>query len=468
MVNMIVHQREQDISVEGDVVGVRLNFNPMLAGMAGAGGMMGPYHTADGQHGRIVRVNAVYDLKDIALDIAAAYGVPNAFFMTPADGSGWKPDKAWNKFLDTHLLTILSGPNNVHALQIEGVFNRTDASKRFVYTEKPVSNSLEGAVRVAEIEQRNPGRIAVVSQNRMWDMLLQARHLISTGAIGDIINFEVEYKQDWMNPGTPAVWRILKGIGGETGSESEGIIGKLVDIAYHSSDALQFLTGQRISAVKSAYVQNIVNERASAGGSTFGAPAVPKGTKVKVGGDTPYHGDDILDTLIALEKGAVGNMKVTQVTAGDKNMLRLKVYGTKGAIEFNTDNANDLVLYGFGNERTTVTRNPGALSYLATLPEWYVKGMRLENKAPFEGHTPPKHDLGWRDAHRRQLQAFALYAQLVNAGVIGVEEREKLYVVPTAAEALQVMSALKAVYQLAAETKAQEKKVVVYTAPVAK
>jgi len=452
----LLHEVVGTTNIDGTDLGITINSNPISVGAAGAGGMMGPYHLDDMQNLRISKVVALIDkgahtytdkegrehVKNIAREMAAAYGVEKAFYLEGKDA-------AWNAFLDTHLLTVLSGPNNVHAQQIESIFGRADADKRFVYSEKPLANSLEGAISIAEVDKARPGRIGVVSQNRMWDMLLEARHMIANGVIGEIQNFEIEYQQDWMNPGTPAVWRIEKGVGGELGPDLKGNLGKLIDIMYHAVDTLQFVTGQNISGVHSAYIINAVNEREPAGGKTFGAAGVAK-RKVPVGGDSPYHGDDVISTIMQLAGGAIGDMKISQTNAGQKNALRFRVYGSKGSLEFTTDNANDLVHYdGFGNVKKVITRDPNALQYTSTLPDWYLEGLRMNNP-PFEMHTPPKHDQGWRNVHKRQALAFALYAQLVTNGQIGLGERSKLYVVPTVAEALNNMKVMKTAYEVAA------------------
>ncbi len=468
MGEFVIAQESGKISGKQGELGVKLSFAPISAGVAGAGGMMGPYHVADLQHNRISNVVAVYDLENTARDIAGAYGVPMAFFFKEEKGSEAYNTRAFNAFLNTHLLTVISGPNNVHAPQAEAILSRSDADKRFIYTEKPSSNSLEGAIRLAQLEQEHPGQIGVVSQNRMWDMLLEAKHMIANGAIGKMQYSEIEYQQDWMNPGTPTVWRTLKGIGGELGPDNEGNLGKLIDIIYHAIDTLMFVTGQKVSSVINAYIQNHVSERVPGGGGPFGAKVEASG-KVRVGGDSPFHGDDVINSLVELENGAKAQVIVSQTNAGHKNMLRFRVYGENGSIEFNTDNANEMVVYGFSAKRTVITRSSGDLTYPITLPNWYHDGMRtlmkvvdegkgLELKVggPFEYHTPPKHDMGWRDAHKKQALALALYAQLVTNGLIDKSERNKLYVVPTAFEAFTVMRVMKSMYETAAKQKDQK------------
>ncbi|MFH1396892.1 MAG: Gfo/Idh/MocA family oxidoreductase [archaeon] len=457
--NAVVHELGNKIQVGDAVVGVELNHSPIDVGEAGAGGMMGPYHAADLNDGRIANLESVFDFPNVANEIGAAYGANKAFHYfgekTPEDAA--KSAASFDAFLDTHLLTVLSGPNNVHVTQAEAIFDREDADSRFVYSEKPPANDLEGATKLAELEQAHPGHIGVVSQNRMWDMVLEAKHLIANGYFDEITDFEGEYQQDWM-VGCPAVWRIEKGIGGEKGPDEAGNLGKLIDIGHHIYDTLGFVTGKKIDAVRGAYVKTTVHERAAADGATFGAGG-EEAEMVPVGGDTKYHGDDVLTAQLELEGGVTGNVKVSQTNGGNANRMWFRIYGVKDgqarSISFTTDDANTLTHYE-GDNTISQTRNPGNLAYRTNLAGWIKEGLRLDSP-PVEGDTPPKHDQGWRDAHRKQAQAFALYAQLITNGVISTENRSDLYMVPTAAEARDVVSAMKATYQMAAEQKDQRK-----------
>ncbi|MDP2926302.1 MAG: Gfo/Idh/MocA family oxidoreductase [Nanoarchaeota archaeon] len=432
------------------------SFSPIRVGISGCGGMMGPYHTEDLQSNpRIATVAAVYDARDVAIDVARTYGVPNAFFMENLDVT--KDQATFSRFLKTHKLTVISGPNNVHAPQAEAVFKTEDADKRFVYVEKPPANSLEGAIGLIVLDSKHPGQIGIVSQNRMWTMMLEARQMIQEGVIGNMVRSQVEYEQDWMGPDCPAYWRALKGIGGELGHDDLGNLGKLVDIAYHAVDSLEFMTSRNVVTVRNAYIQNVVKERKlPAGGGTF-----QKGgeeLRIPVGGDTQYHGDDVMDAVLELDNGAIVDLRVSQTNAGHKNMLRVRAYGNKGSLEFNTDNANDLVLYGYGNKAETITRDPGALTYLKNIAPWLREGLAMNNP-PFRYFTPSKHDEGWRDVHRKQALAFALYAQLVAQKELSSDNRKDLFVVPTAQEALHVMQTLKAIYRTAANQKNYKKEV---------
>lgn len=448
----------QTSTIDGDFKGLGATFShaPITVGMLACGGMMGPYHTEDFQHGRISTVVSVYDTPATAKDIAARYGVPNAFFFDTPKKDDSKDEinhiNAYNQvsldaFLDTHKLTVISSPNSAHVEQAKYILKRDDADQRFLYIEKPPSNSLEGTVELAQLEQEHQGQIGIVSQNRMWDMLLEAKHLLSQNIIGEIQDFEVEYQQDWMNANCPAVWRARKGIGGELGPDDEGNIGKLMDIAYHAVDTLQFVTGKDITNILRAHIKNIVKERTPAEGGPFGAGGESESEKVSVGGNTDYHGDDVLNADVELEGGGSGHLKVSQTNCGNQNKLKFTIYGSKGRIIFDTEDSEHLrIQYDFNDREETISRNPNNLTYVNKLPFWLRDGLNM-NSRPFQYFTPPGHNTGWRDVHRRQAQAWALYSQLVSQKAITIDQRRDLYMVPTAAEGVKVMRALKGIYE---------------------
>jgi predicted dehydrogenase len=298
----------------------------------------------------------------------------------------------------------------------------------------------------------------VVSQNRWWDMNLEGRHMIQNGDIGDTVEAEVEYLQDWMNWGCPAYWRTVKGVGGEDMELADGGIGKLLDIAQHAVDIVTWVAGMRIAKVENAFVrQNVMEREDPSGGGTFVQGSGEK-AKVKVGPGTKFLGDDTIIVVATLANGATLKVTVTQTQAGHKNHLKWRFYGTKGSLEFDTDMAEILKHYGFGNRMEVINRSPGALASRDSMASWLQEGLRILNtkNAPFAWYTPDMHGQGWREVHRRGLLSFALYAQLRHHGILGAENRKDLFMVPTAEEAWAAMRAIKAMYLAAASGRSQD------------
>jgi predicted dehydrogenase len=92
--------------------------------------------------------------------------------------------------------------------------------------------------------------------------------------------------------------------------------------------------------------------------------------------------------------GAVASVDVSRVALGQKNALRLEVYGTSGSLTFNLENPNELYFLN-GNEPAEIQ---GFRRILVTEPEHpYVSGW-----------WPQGHVLGWEHSFTHQIRDFLL------------------------------------------------------------
>ncbi len=429
-------------SVHEERTCAELAFEPILVGICGSMGMMPTYHAESAQaNPRISVAKAVYGSRESALKMAQLYGIERAFFRdNDSDG------RIFTEFLGSHELTVIATPNHLHVPQAIAALT---THKGFVYVEKPSAHDLEGAVALEALEKGYPGRVAVVAHNRLWSGLLEMRHMIREGEIGDVTNVEIQYQQDWQRGDTSVGWRALKGVVGEKGNERDGVIGKLTDIAFHAIDTLLYTTGLEVRAVAGAHVANVEPQRKKSSGEAFGA-AHGEGDFIAVGNDSPYHSDDVMYATLILANNAPARLTVSQTDAGKKNHLSIGVYGKKGSLSFSTDNPMNIIRSRGGPITECINYCSPTLGYTQTFPKWLIEGIDLRPNAPFGWHTPPDHMTGWKEVHRKQLQTFALYANLVLHDDISVDQRSQLYMIPTAAEAATVMRVMKTVYEAAA------------------
>lgn len=439
------------IMYKGAEIGSTVVPHPIFMGADGMGGFMGRIHTEDGLRiGGIAQIAAGIDKKDVATDIGTRLGLNH--FYTEAG------DPAWNAFLDTHQLTVISTPNMFHLPHLQSIFSRDDAAFRFAYCEKPIANTEEQARLIALLERANPGRIGVVSQNMVWDQILELSNEVRQGNITNIFDGEYVYKQDWFNWGVGANWRAER----EEGAlpVSEGGIGKLLDILIHAIGTMRFTTGMRVKAVEFAKVHEIIKERSADASATYGEGDMGASAgMVKVGGDTRYHGDDALDAIVTLENGANIRIRIAQCKPGEKNSFYFNLSGFKNGeattVSFDTDNPDLLTTSNLGNSKVIDARNPGNMSYMDNMADWIVQGLDI-NKKGIGWFTPVRHGQGWKEVHKRQMMAFALYCQRVHHGLQGPETRSDLFFVPTALENWYDMRAIKAIYEAATSGKRTE------------
>jgi scyllo-inositol 2-dehydrogenase (NADP+) len=133
---------------------------------------------------------------------------------------------------DCELVTVIT-PHNTHAtLSVQAL-----EAGRHVVTEKPYTLTVDEATRVIETGRR-VGKMATVFHNRRWDGDFQViRHLVRSGAIGDVFHIECawgtyqEPRADW--------WRAYKDISG----------GALYDWGAHFVDWILNLMPHRIESV---------------------------------------------------------------------------------------------------------------------------------------------------------------------------------------------------------------------------
>ncbi len=239
-------------------------------------------------------------------------------------------------------------PNNVHF----------PAAKAFleagihVICDKPLTATLAEAKKLAALVEKT-GKVFVLTHNyTAYPMIRQAREMVQKGQLGDIRIVQAEYPQDWLTEDLAATgqkqasWRSdpkQSGAGGATG-----------DIGTHAYNLARFVSGLELDSL-------------SADLDAF----VP-GRKL----------DDNANVMLRFKGGAKGMIWASQVAPGHENGLKLRVYGTKGGIEWVQADPNYLWFTPFGQPKQLLTRaGAGAGPAAARVsrvpsghPEGYLEG----------------------------------------------------------------------------------------------
>jgi predicted dehydrogenase len=92
--------------------------------------------------------------------------------------------------------------------------------------------------------------------------------------------------------------------------------------------------------------------------------------------------DDDVQILLRWKGGAKGMLWASQVAVGNENGLTLRIYGSKGGLEWAQENPNQLWFTPYGRPRQLLTRGgAGAISAAARVtrvpsghPEGYLEG----------------------------------------------------------------------------------------------
>lgn len=194
-----------------------------------------------------------------------------------------------------------------------------------VICDKPLTSSLPDARKLVQQAEKSEALFVLTHNYTGYPMVRQAREMVEEGALGDIRVVQVEYPQDWMAEepapdNKQAAWRTdpaQSGAGGATG-----------DIGTHAYNLLRFVTGLELESL-AADLQAFVPGRQL---------------------------DDNAHVMLRFAGGARGALWCSQVATGQENGLKLRVYGTKGGIEWAQENPNYLWYTPFGEPTRRLTR----------------------------------------------------------------------------------------------------------------
>lgn len=213
-------------------------------------------------------------------------------------------------------------PNHVHAGPAIAFLKRGI----HVICDKPLTATLPEARRLVAAAEASKALFVLTHNYTGYPMVRQAREMIAAGEIGELRLVHVEYVQDWLSEPIErtgqkqADWRTdpaRTGAGGSTG-----------DIGTHAFNLASFITGLDL-------------DRLSADLQTF----VP-GRRV----------DDNGHVMMRFRGGARGMLWCSQVAPGNENALRIRVYGTRGGLEWAQEDPNYLWHGPLGEPKRKLTR----------------------------------------------------------------------------------------------------------------
>ena len=235
-----------------------------------------------------------------------------------ANNFGWQEHStSWEEVVGREDIDVVDicTPGNLHL----PIALAAAASKKIVFCEKPLANTVAEAKQMLEAVRVN-GCVHMLCHNyRRVPAVTLARELISAGRIGKIYHYRGTYLQDWLvDPDFPRVWRLEKAKAGS---------GALGDLLSHSIDLARYLVGE-ITEV-SGLLKTFITERPLPDSPTM----------------APVEVDDAASSLVKFGNGAVGTIEATRFAAGRKNYNRFEINGSRGTIVFNLERMNELELY---------------------------------------------------------------------------------------------------------------------------
>jgi predicted dehydrogenase len=221
-----------------------------------------------------------------------------------------------------------------------------------VICDKPLTSTLADARKLKQITDKSKALFILTHNYSGYPMMRQARQMVRDGVLGDIRIVQLEYPQDWLahkiedTGQKQAEWR--------TDPKRSGAGGAIGDIGTHAFHLGSFVSGLELDSL-SADLDSFV-----------------KGRRL----------DDNCHVMLRFKGGAKGMLWASQVAPGYENGLRVRVYGTKGGLEWVQADPNYLWHSPLGEPRRLITRG-GAGSGTAAArvtrippghPEGYLEG----------------------------------------------------------------------------------------------
>jgi predicted dehydrogenase len=260
-----------------------------------------------------------------------------------------------------------------------------------VVVEKPITFTLEQA-KLLRDKVRETGKLLLLCHTYTgYPMVKQARRLIHSGALGKVRKVYVEYPQGWLstyleganNP--QAAWR--------TDPKRSGKAGAMGDIGTHAFNMAEYVTGLEVTKI-CADVNTIVEGRLL---------------------------DDDGAALLKFNNGASGVLMATQIAAGAENNIKVRVFGEKGGLEWQQEEANTLLV-----------KWPDRPAEIYRAGSGYVDSFAKHN-----ARTPAGHPEGYLEAFANLYRNFAA---TLRAKLNGQEATPEMHDFPSVEEGVRGMA----------------------------
>ncbi|MCB0045393.1 MAG: Gfo/Idh/MocA family oxidoreductase [Caldilineaceae bacterium] len=179
-----------------------------------------------------------------------------------------------------------------------------------VVMDKPMVHSSEQAQALIEAVEENDIIFCLTHNYTGYPMVKEARDLVRSGRLGEIRRVVTEYPQGWLaekeedGENKQAAWR--------TDPTRSGIAGAVGDIGSHCENLMSYITGLTLDSL-CADVTTFVPGRLL---------------------------DDDASVLLRFTNGAKGVLWCSQIATAEENDINIRVYGTKGSLEWHQEHPN--------------------------------------------------------------------------------------------------------------------------------
>jgi predicted dehydrogenase len=234
-------------------------------------------------------------------------------------------------------------PNFLHFQQAKAAL----LAGKHVVCEKPLATTIEEAEDLVKTAAETGLVNAIHFNVRYYPIVRQMKVMREKGELGELYSIIGTYLQDWLFYETDYNWRLEPDKSGDSRA--------IADIGSHLLDLVEYITGQRISAVMADF--NTVHP-------TRKKPLKPVETysgkmlQPEDYADVPINTEDFASVLLRFENGAKGVATVSQVSAGRKNRLDLEISGSKETFHWCSESPNNLWIGKRDTANQVLMRDP--------------------------------------------------------------------------------------------------------------
>ncbi|MCK5135880.1 MAG: Gfo/Idh/MocA family oxidoreductase [Bacteroidales bacterium] len=262
-------------------------------------------------------------------------------------------------------------PNHLHfkpaKLAMENGFH--------VVCDKPLTLDADEAEVLVRIKEETGLLFLLTHTYTGYPMVKEARHLAQGGDLGKIRKVVVDYPQGWLSEPLEQTGHVQASWRGDP--KRSGKTCCVGDIGTHAFHLAEYVTGLRVNELMSD-LSTLVPNRVL---------------------------DDDANMLLHFDGGARGVLYASQISAGEENAVKLRVYGEKGGMEWNQMEPNTLIIRWLHKSIETRRTGTGFVSPIAAYntrvpaghPEGYIEAFAnlYRNAATciqhiLEGTEPPE------------------------------------------------------------------------------
>ena len=274
----------------------------------GPGSFIGPVHRMGAELNGRVRLVAGAFSRDPQKSAAAAlaWGVaPERAYADAAAliaGEGAREDGAE--------LVAVATPNHLHFEAASAAL----AAGFHVISDKPATLDLAEALRLSEIVAASGRLYGLTYVYTGYPMVREAREIVRRGDLGAVRKVVVDYSQGWLS--RPVEREGDKQAAWRADPAQAGAGGCIADIGVHAFNLAEFMSGLRVERL-CADVASVVPGRVL---------------------------DDDCAVLLRFTGGARGVLVASQISAGARNDLTIRIYGERGGLTWSHERHAELVV----------------------------------------------------------------------------------------------------------------------------